>query len=178
MEDSKNRSGDLSHRELATCLHLGWPGPLPEQNGPHLRFRIAGYVVEVKDCRGPSGAAPARVYYARSSEQRKAGLKAAGEGHVRAVTAPSPLDTFQYVCRGLSRRSVLRDLFQTDLLAHLRWVVTKESLWYVQRLLTSLYSMILYGISRIFLVLGQQFATVLIGQDMSVFHDFLQDHEW
>ena len=73
---------------------------------------------------------------------------------------------------------MLRDLFQTDLLAHLRWVVTKESLWYVQRLLTSLYSMILYGISRIFLVLGQQFATVLIGQDMSVFHDFLQDHEW
>lgn len=36
-----------------------------------LGFRIAGYVVEVKDCRGPSGAAPARVYYARSSEQRK-----------------------------------------------------------------------------------------------------------
>ena len=35
-------------------------------------FRIAGYVVEVKDCRGPSGAAPARVYYARTKEQRKA----------------------------------------------------------------------------------------------------------
>jgi hypothetical protein len=37
-----------------------------------IRFRIAGYVVEVKDCRGPSGAAPARVYYARTKEQRKA----------------------------------------------------------------------------------------------------------
>lgn len=36
-----------------------------------LGFRIAGYVVEVKDCRGPSGAAPARVYYARTKEQRK-----------------------------------------------------------------------------------------------------------
>jgi len=36
-----------------------------------LGFRIAGYVVEVRDCKGPAGAAFARVYYARSNEQRK-----------------------------------------------------------------------------------------------------------
>ena len=37
-----------------------------------MRFRVSGYVVEVKHCGGPDGAAPARVYYARTVEQRKA----------------------------------------------------------------------------------------------------------
>ncbi|CAE7371574.1 unnamed protein product [Symbiodinium natans] len=36
-----------------------------------LQFRVSGYVVEVKHCGGPDGAAPARVYYARTVEQRK-----------------------------------------------------------------------------------------------------------
>lgn len=36
-----------------------------------LEFRITGYVLEVRCCDGPDGAAPSRVYYARSAEQRK-----------------------------------------------------------------------------------------------------------
>jgi len=36
-----------------------------------LEFRITGYVMEVRRSDGPDGAAPARVYYARASEQRK-----------------------------------------------------------------------------------------------------------
>lgn len=46
--------------------------PLRSLGPTSLRFRIAGYVVEVKDCKGPAGAAPHRVYYARTKEQRKA----------------------------------------------------------------------------------------------------------
>ena len=56
------------------CDHVMYhAAPVDQQQFNQIsRFRIAGYVVEVRDCKGPAGAAFARVYYARSNEQRKA----------------------------------------------------------------------------------------------------------
>ncbi|CAE7467804.1 secG [Symbiodinium pilosum] len=67
---------------LAAALHI--EAPILEKVGRDavelschivdLQFRMSGYVVEVKHCGGPDGAAPARVYYARTVEQRKVEL--------------------------------------------------------------------------------------------------------
>lgn len=53
-------------------------GNIPGSFGPGApsalrpRSRLAGYVVELRNCSGATGAAFARVYYARAAEQQKA----------------------------------------------------------------------------------------------------------